>query len=48
MLGVAREPGRSPDLVSGWWNAVNDNLGKCRPAVSEEECTAAIAAGTKP
>ena len=48
MLGVAHEPGRAPDLVSGWWNAVNDNLGKCRPAVSEEECTAAIAARTGP
>ena len=48
MLGVAREPGRAPDLVAGWWNAVNDNLGKCRPAVSEEECFAAIAAVTRP
>jgi hypothetical protein len=48
MLGVAHEPGRAPALVSGWWNAVNDNLGKCRPAVSEEECNAAITAGTKP
>ena len=48
MLGVAREPGRAPDLVAGWWNAVNDNLGKCRPAVSEEECFAAIADVTRP
>ncbi len=42
MLGVAREPGRSPTTFTSWWAAVNDNIGKCRPKVSEESCTATI------
>jgi hypothetical protein len=42
MLGIAREPGRSPTTFTSWWAAVNDIIGKCRPLVSEEDCTAAI------
>jgi serine/threonine-protein kinase len=42
MLGTAREPGRSPTTFNSWWQAVNDNLGKCRPKVSEESCTKTI------
>jgi hypothetical protein len=42
-VGVAREPGRSPSLFRSWWNAVNDDVGKCRPKVSERACLDAIA-----
>jgi serine/threonine-protein kinase len=42
MLGIAREPGRSPTTFTSWWAAINDIVGKCRPLVSEEDCTAAI------
>ena len=43
MLGTATEPGRAPTIVGGWWNALNDSIGKCRPKVSEELCLATIA-----
>ncbi len=42
MLGVARKPGRSPTIFRSWWQAVNDNIGKCRPKVAEETCLATI------
>jgi hypothetical protein len=47
MLGVAREPGRSPTTFQSWWAAVNDNLGKCRPKVSEETCSESIQSFTQ-
>jgi serine/threonine-protein kinase len=42
MLGIAREPGRSPTVFRTWWNALNDSLGKCRPQVAEDACFEAI------
>ncbi|MBA3475320.1 MAG: protein kinase [Actinobacteria bacterium] len=42
MLGIAREPGRSPTTFTSWWAAVNDNIGKCRPKVAEETCLQTI------
>ena len=42
MLGIAREPGRSPTTFTSWWAGLNDNLGKCRPKVSEESCSQTI------
>ena len=42
MLGIAREPGRSPTTFTSWWSAINDNVGKCRPKVSEETCVQTI------
>ena len=41
-LGIASEPGRSPTLFQSWWNGANDNIGKCRPKASEEDCFDAI------
>jgi hypothetical protein len=41
-LGIASEPGRSPLLFQSWWNSANDNIGKCRPKASEQDCFAAI------
>jgi Protein kinase domain len=38
MLGLATEPGRSPTTFTSWWAAINDDVGKCRPKVSEETC----------
>jgi tRNA A-37 threonylcarbamoyl transferase component Bud32 len=38
MLGSATEPGRAPTIVGGWWNSLNDSIGKCRPTVSQELC----------
>jgi hypothetical protein len=29
MLGIAKEPGRSPTIVAGWWNFWRNHLGKC-------------------
>jgi hypothetical protein len=42
MLGTATEPGRAPTIVGGWWNSLNDSIGKCRPKVSEELCLSTI------
>jgi serine/threonine-protein kinase len=42
MLGTAQEPGRSPTTFTSWWAAINDDVGKCRPKVSEETCTKTI------
>jgi hypothetical protein len=42
-LGIATEPGRSPTLFRSWWNGSNDNIGKCRPKASEQDCNDAIA-----
>ena len=47
MLGVAKEPGRSPTIFSSWWAAINDNVGKCRPLVSEETCSATRSATSR-
>jgi serine/threonine-protein kinase len=38
MLGSATEPGRAPTIVGGWWNSLNDSIGKCRPTISKELC----------
>ena len=38
MLGSATEPGRAPTIVGGWWNSLNDSIGKCRPTISQELC----------
>jgi tRNA A-37 threonylcarbamoyl transferase component Bud32 len=38
MLGTATEPGRAPTIVGGWWNSLNDSIGKCRPTISQELC----------
>ena len=46
MLGTATEPGRFPTIVGGWWNSLNDSIGKCRPKVSEELCFDSIASIT--
>jgi tRNA A-37 threonylcarbamoyl transferase component Bud32 len=42
MLGTATEPGRAPTTFRSWWNAVNDNAGKCRPKVAFDTCEATI------
>jgi hypothetical protein len=42
-LGIGREPGRTSNLFRSWWNAVNDDIGKCRPAIAEQACLDAIA-----
>jgi hypothetical protein len=42
MLGVATEPGRSPSLFRSWWNAINDDVGKCRPKIPEDTCFTAV------
>jgi serine/threonine-protein kinase len=42
-LGIALEGGRSPTLFRSYWNAVNDDIGKCRPRVAEQACLDAIA-----
>jgi serine/threonine-protein kinase len=41
MLGIAREPGRAPTTF-GWWEALKDSIGKCRPRGSEVECFTTI------
>ena len=41
-LGIASEAGRSPVLFRSWWNSANDNIGKCRPQASEQDCLDAI------
>ena len=46
MLGTAREPSRSPTIFAGWWNSVNDFIGKCRQLVAEHTCLAVIQAVT--
>ncbi len=38
MLGSARAAGRGSNLFRSWWNAVNDDVGKCRPALAEDAC----------
>jgi tRNA A-37 threonylcarbamoyl transferase component Bud32 len=43
MLGTATEPGRAPTIVGGWWNSLNDSIGKCRPTISQELCLDTIA-----
>ena len=45
-LGTAREPGRAPTAFAGWWNSVNDFLGKCRQQVALHTCLATIKAIT--
>jgi hypothetical protein len=42
MLGIAREPGRSPASFRSWWTSVKDNIGKCRPKVAEDTCLETI------
>jgi serine/threonine-protein kinase len=40
MLGVARTPDRGANLFRSWWNAVKDDVGKCRPLLAENVCYA--------
>jgi hypothetical protein len=43
MLGIAREPGRG--VTSGlftWWNALNDDIGKCRGGIDPDTCEETI------
>ena len=42
MLGSARQAGRAPTIFRSWWNPVNDFIGKCRPAISQEVCLSTI------
>jgi hypothetical protein len=42
MLETATEPGRAPTGFRGWWNAVNDHVGVCRPEIAFETCEATI------
>jgi predicted Ser/Thr protein kinase len=42
MLGNARQAGRAPTIFRSWWNSVNDFIGKCRPAISQELCLSTI------
>ena len=45
MLGMAREPGRSPTITT-WWRSLNGFLGKCRPQIPLHTCVATIKAVT--
>jgi serine/threonine protein kinase len=40
MLGVARTSSRGANLFRSWWNAVKDDVGKCRPLLAENVCYA--------
>lgn len=42
MLGYARASGRGANLFRNWWNAVKDNVGKCRPLLPADVCTATV------
>lgn len=44
MLGFARDSGRGADLFRRWWNGNKDNLGKCRPKLSDDTCATAVQA----
>ena len=40
MLGVARTPSRGANLFRSWWNAIKDDVGKCRPLLAKNVCYA--------
>ncbi len=42
MLAQATQEGRAPTIFASWWNAVNDFIGKCRPAISQDVCVTTI------
>jgi serine/threonine-protein kinase len=42
MLGIAHSSSRGANLFRGWWNAVNDDIGKCRPKLPEDQCLVSV------
>ena len=42
MVATARQSGRAPTIFRSWWNAINDFIGKCRPAISQDVCLTTI------
>ncbi len=42
MLGVAHASSRGANLFRSWWNAVNDDVGKCRPLLPRATCIATV------
>lgn len=42
MLGVARASGRGANIFRGWWAAVKDDVGKCRPLLPTNTCDATV------
>ena len=42
MLGVARASGRGANLFRAWWGAIKDEIGKCRPLLPANVCTATV------
>ena len=42
MLGVAEASGRGANIYRGWWTAVKDDVGKCRPLIGEDTCFATV------
>lgn len=44
MVGVARTSRRGANVFRSWWNAINDDVGKCRPRIPENVCHAAVRA----
>ena len=42
MLGVAEASGRGANIFRGWWTAVKDDVGKCRPLIGEDTCSATV------
>ena len=42
MLGVATASGRGANLFRGWWTAIKDDVGKCRPLLAEDTCFATV------
>ena len=42
MLGIAHASSRGANLFRSWWNAVNDDVGKCRPLLPQAVCIATV------
>ena len=42
MLGVARASGRGANLFRDWWSAIKSDIGKCRPQLPLNVCTATV------
>ena len=38
MLGIAKKTGRSPTIVSSWWNFWRNHIGKCGENIAENVC----------
>jgi hypothetical protein len=42
MLGVAKSSARGANIYRGWWAAVKDDIGKCRPLLPIDTCNATV------